>query len=268
MNNKALFQKLTSIILFSISSHSVSSFGMDCRQVLKPAVVNTGSARTLEDYTRAVVEENIADYIEQADRINARIKNLQESINRALSRFPNYGDQVFQLREKLTTLEVLDFESNIENIDEKLMSIEFSLDEMIEAALKDTRNENISDFKDLNNRWGRLIAGKKYNIEGVGYQSVVFTDAVINHFSERPLLGTRFLAAFSKSYVAVKGSTGLRRLPNIHTDFRDIKIIKSHGKTRIVGKLIGDTIHFFHIYESDKAYNTGHMDNLIENYQP
>lgn len=217
---------------------------------------------------RAILEERYSEYMERSDALNLRLKNLETELNLMTERFPDALQEVTRAKEELQTLtEINDFNRDLVAFESQLLKVEMRRDELMEQILKNIRNENITDFSDLNLRWQRLIANKEYHLQGVDYNKVRFSQQVIEHFSQNHVVGSRFLTALSKSYVATQNSSGLRRIPNIHADFRDIKVLKSGGKIRIIGRLIGDTIHFFYIYQSDKPYNHKAIEQIVDHYQ-
>lgn len=218
--------------------------------------------------SRIIIEERFAEYINKTDQLNARLISAKAELARLSQVHPGFAGEISEVASALPQKEVQDFDKDLDAIERVIRQAETGLDGVKEKIFKSVRNENINDFYDLNSRWQRLLPGKKYETAGVDYSHVTFSRDVIEHFKDDPLLGSRFLAALSKTYVAVKNASGLRRLPNIHADFRDIKLIKGHGKKRIIGRRVGDTIHFFTVYDSDRPYQDVPIRRLIENFQP
>ncbi len=217
---------------------------------------------------RVIVEEKMSDYVDRSDALNARIEEALETLGTIARRHPDRQQEADALRETLNSLEVRDFERNLDRRSQEVFKIEMQIDRVREEIATQRRRESIEDFYDLNNRWQRLIPDKTYNLDGVDYSKVSFTADVISHFSANPLLGARYLAALTKSYVAIKKESGLRRFPSIHPEMRDIKIIRRHGKIRIVGRLVGDTIHFFYVYASEKPYTNRQMEKIVDQFRP
>ncbi len=217
---------------------------------------------------RAIIEEKMSSYVNLSDALNARVYSVHELLDQLVRTAPETQDQVDHLQTQLRALEIKDFGEDLSQREENLFEIESQLDTLKEVVANRKKNEAIKYFYELNNRWHRLIPDKTYEISGIDYHGVLFTSDVIQFFSKNPVLGSRYLAAFSKSYVAVLGETGLRRLPSIHSEMRDIKIIRSHGKIRIVGRLIDGVIHFFYIYDSEKPYENQRLHQIVENYSP
>ncbi len=217
---------------------------------------------------RVIVEEKMSDYLDRSDALNARIEEALETLGTIARRHPEREPETEAWRETLNSLEVRDFERNLDRRSQEVFRIEMQIDRVREEIATQRRRDSIEDFYDLNNRWQRLIPAKTYNLEGVDYTKVAFTADVISHFSANPLLGARYLAALTKSYVAIKKESGLRRFPSIHPEMRDIKIIRRHGKIRIVGRLVGDTIHFFYVYASEKPYTNRQMEKIVDHFEP
>lgn len=217
---------------------------------------------------RAIIEEQIANYVSRSDSFNARLQEVRDGMRYIEVHSPEAQDQIENLHHKISDLEVKDFGADMDFLDKALFQIEVQLDLIRETAASLKQKESILDFLGLNNRWQRLLPNKTYRIAGVDYKGVRFSPEVVDYFAHNPLLGSRYLAALGKSYVAVLGESGLRRLPSIHPDMRDIKIIRSHGKIRLVGRLINGTIHFFHVYASEKPYDNRRMEQVIEHYHP
>lgn len=220
------------------------------------------------EYSRVIVEERMAEYINNSEATNERINSMKLRFQELAEMHSPIKSLVDEQIVKLEFLKISDFDVELDRIAAKLNEIEVSLDELTESTLKAVRNVDITQFWQLNDRWQRLIADKRYVLAGIDYTGVIFSKDVVDYFQKNPALGARYLAVLSKSYVAVKKASGLRRLPSIHPDFRDIKSIRSQGKLRIVGRLVGDTIHFFHIYDSEKGYNTVAMRRIVENFKP
>ena len=220
------------------------------------------------EFSRTIVEERMSNYIEKTEIVNKRIEDLESVFLELKEMSASNHKVVDEHLESLEALKVLDFDVDLTQISLELNGLELKLDALMESVLKAIRNEDITEFKRLNNRWQRLIAGKRYNLAGIDYKGVVFSKNVIDHFQKNLVLGGRYLTALSKSYVPIKKASGLRRLPTIHSDFRDIKSIRAQGKIRIVGKLIGDTIYFFHVHDSEKPYETKAIAKIIDGFHP
>ncbi len=222
------------------------------------------------EHVRVVTEAKIANYLDKTDSHNARIADMDASLTRISERSTSdIEKRVTALRTELRELEIKDFDRNLDRRSQALLLLEIKLDQLREDVAKRTRRESISDFFELNNRWQRLIPEKAYLLDGTDYKAVTFSDDVIAFFDNNPLLGARYLATLGKNrYVAVKKQSGLRRLPSIHPDFRDIKVIRSHGKIRIIGRLVDDTLHFFHVYNSDKPYDNKSIERIVEQFSP
>jgi uncharacterized protein (UPF0335 family) len=219
-----------------------------------------------KEYVENILEAQLSNYIDTTDRIDARIKELSDSISNFKK---HYGTNEVESAEMLDTIEgfrIQEFDQDLDTIEKKLSMISFNLDELIENALKTVRNENILHFHELNLRWRRLLPGKKYKIKGSDYSYVTFSKNITSYFTHDEKKGSRFLAVLAKSYVPVKASSGLRRIPDLHKDFRDIKLISSGGKIRLVGRIVNDTIHFFHIHDTTDAYRSSDIKKIIENF--
>jgi hypothetical protein len=143
----------------------------------------------------------------------------------------------------------------------------FTTENLLQEWSRQKQREDIEFFNQLDFQWDLLIAQKPYKLSGLDYDAVVFGAEVIAYFQRNLERGSFFLTALSKGYVAHKNSSGLRKINAIHPDFRDIKLLKHGGKVRLVGRLIGRTIHFFYVYDDDRAYDDGEMYRLIQRYQ-
>jgi hypothetical protein len=218
---------------------------------------------------RAVEDEKFSIYIEQSEALNLRRKDLQFKISDLKLRYPKSDSEISKLEEALNNIPTInDFDGDLNAVEASLRAIETSRDLLTEQILENVDLESISLFQDLNYRWERLLPMKAYELKGLDYSHVKFTKNVTDRFARNPIDGARFLSALSKSYVPMKNSSGLRKLPGLPSDFRDIKVIKAGAKIRIVGRLIGKTIHFFHVYESQLGYDNKAMTAIIQNYQP
>jgi hypothetical protein len=215
---------------------------------------------------RAIAEQNMEEYLNKSDAINFRIDEALNAVAQIEITSDKLKDALIDLNKKITELKINDFNLDIEEIQKNLFSLEMQIDQIREEVSQKLRNEAIENYADLNSRWQRLIADRTYNLKGIDYKKVSFSKEVIDFFSNDPVMGARYLSVLAKSYVAIKKESGLRRLPTIHPDMRDIKLIRSHGKVRIVGRLVGDTIYFFHIYNSEKAYDNKNMERIINNF--
>lgn len=143
----------------------------------------------------------------------------------------------------------------------------FAIDKLLQEWSRQKQRIDIEFFNQLDFQWELLLPQKAYKIKGLDYHSVVFSAEVIEFFKRNPERGSYFLAALSKGYVAHQNSSGLRKINSIHPEFRDIKLLKHGGKVRIVGRLVGGTIHFFSIYDQDRPYVTPEMHRLIQRFQ-
>ncbi len=217
-----------------------------------------------------VAEERFSEYVEKSDRTKARIERFHDDLETAQLLYNDHIDseKINDIKVRTPSEEMANDEAQLDNLIALLTRLEIELDSAIEAALKNKRNHDIVHFEELNYRWRRIIANKQYEVSGSDYSRVSFTKDVVSYFSKQQELGSRFLAALSKSYVSATKSSGLRSLPNIHRDFRDIKLIMKHGKYRIIGKLVGGTIYFFYVYHADRGYTITDMNKLIENFEP
>ncbi len=209
------------------------------------------------EYARLIVEAQIEGYINKSEELNARVERVIGSTHRRAERYSEHAEAYKRIREGAEALEVRDFDENLEKVEREISKLEIELDEVTEEVLRKIRNENIEDFEDLNHRWRRLLPNKAYSLEGADYSSVSFSAEVLSFFEKDQLTGSRYLTALSKSYVALKNASGLRSIPKIHQDFRDIKVLQK-GKIRIIGRLVGKRIYFFRIYNQDRRYN--HVD--------
>lgn len=219
-------------------------------------------------HTTAIVEEQFYEFIETSDELKARTAKLEENIEtfRASGMATNF-QHLDEMLNAIPNERLDDPDQDFEKLEREIFRLEAELDHLREEALKTKELLEITAFEDLNSRWERLLPNHPYTIEGSDYSRVLFEPRVISHLRNKTQLGTRFLAALSKSYVGHENQNGLRRLNQIHPDFRDIKVV-THGKIRVVGKLVGDTIHFFHIHEGDRKYNKAPTQRLIEHYHP
>ena len=220
------------------------------------------------EYSRVIIEEKMSGYMDRSESLNARVEELLVMSAKLAKRSPELKKEVEEIQESLDRQVVKDFDEDLDRKDIRIFQIEAQLEVLREGAAKKRRREVIEDFYDLNNRWQRLIPEKRYKIEGIDYTGVTFSKDVIDFFQKDPVLGARFLAAFTKSYVNMKQASGLRNFGTLHPQMRDIKIIRGHGKIRIVGKLVDGTIHFFHIHAKDEGYVQKHMQGLVENFEP
>jgi len=215
---------------------------------------------------RELIEEEMSRYVENVETLNRRV----ETVKAKLLDLDVREASGFELREslliELDELLVADFNEDIQVRFVKLDNLAIRIDQLIEATLRNNRNEAIEEFRELNNRWRRLIAGKSYKINGLDFDEVSFDKSVVDFFAKDMNLGSRFLVHLTLEYVAVRAQSGLRRFPSIHPQMRDIKIIKSHGKIRLVGKLIGRRIYFHYVYDSEKPYNNKDMKKKTEDY--
>ena len=143
----------------------------------------------------------------------------------------------------------------------------FAIDKLLQEWSRQKQRIDIEFFNQLDFQWELLLPQKAYKIKGLDYESVVFSAEVIEFFKRNPERGSYFLAALSKGYVAHQNSSGLRKINSIHPEFRDIKLLKHGGKVRIVGRLVGGTIHFFSIYDQDRPYVTPEMHRLVQRFQ-
>lgn len=219
------------------------------------------------EYTRTMIEERMNNYLDQASAINQRIEDIRLGINDVLHRYPQWSESVEGIRDSLVEIEVRDFDQDLSSLSQQIFQVEVAMNHLREQIADSIRKEGIDQFIDLNNRWDRFISGKKYELSGIDYKYVVFNQTVLDAFRKDHLLWSRYMITLQKSYVSLKKSSGLRRLPLIHHDMRDIKLIKAGGKIRIVGKLIGDTIYFFSVFNGE-AYQDGPMSHLVETYNP
>lgn len=218
---------------------------------------------------RAIEDEKYSEYINRSEILNMRRSSLEEKIFDLKTRYPQFQDEILKLEISLQKiLEINDFDNDLDFIENEINDLEVRRDLLTEKILETINKENIVHFEDLNYRWERLLPEKTYMLKGIDYNSIVFSKNVIEHFEYNMVVGARFLAALSKSYVAIKKASGLRKLQNIHEDFRDIKLIKTGSKIRIVGKLVGKTIYFFYVYEEDKPYDGRAIGQLVEKYRP
>lgn len=217
--------------------------------------------RTLED-------EKYSSYINLSDALNSKHKELEDKISDLKARYPKHETEILKLEKQLKEVpEIQDFKADLNIISEKLNQIEIQRDLLTEKILESVSKDNIKRFEDLNSRWERITPNKTYSLKGVDYDAVLFTKDVVAHFEHNGLTGARFLAALSKSYVAIKNASGLRKLSGIHDEFRDIKLIRHGSKIRLVGRMVGKTIHFFYVYEADRPYDNKAMAQIIENYK-
>lgn len=230
-----------------------------------------GLKRTLmhKKILNAIEDERYSSYIDRSEALNSKHKDLEFKILDLKNRYPKYIVEISKLETALGRIpEINDFDDDLDSIEKRLGALEVQRDELTEKILETVTKESIVHFEDLNFRWERLIPDKSYEVKGLDYNSVVFSKNVVERFQQQTLTGARFLAAFSKSYVGMKKSTGLRKLPALHIDFRDIKVIRTGNKIRIVGRLVGKTIYFYHIYEEDRPYDNKFMFHLIDNFKP
>ena len=143
----------------------------------------------------------------------------------------------------------------------------FAIDRLLQEWSRQKQRIDIEFFNQLDFQWELLLPQKAYKIRGLDYDSVLFSAEVVEFFKRNPERGSYFLTALSKGYVAHQNSSGLRKINSLHPDFRDIKLLKHGGKVRIVGRLVGGTIHFFSIYDQDRPYVTPEMHRLIQRFQ-
>lgn len=218
----------------------------------------------------AFLDAQFEEYVQESEQLNQRIKSLKQRFADLQSSFSLPLNQSESLATALSEIEeVHELDQNLSDQQKTVRALELQLDELIESVISQMEKERLKSLSDLNFRGHRLIADKAYSLNGIDYESVVFTADVVKFLISQPTEGARFLGALTKGYVAVKKTSGLRRLPNIHDDFRDIKVINSnYGKVRLVGKRVGSTIYFFYVYQSEKPYDSKLMRTKVENFNP
>jgi hypothetical protein len=150
----------------------------------------------------------------------------------------------------------------------ELERLQFNFEKTLHEFYRQKQKQEIDSVAELGAQWDLLLPQKNYQMNGSDFDSVVFSRDVIEYFQKNLERGSFFLTALSKGYVAHHNSSGLRRIPAIHPDFRDIKLLKHGGKVRIVGRLVERTIHFFFIYDHDQAYDDGEMRRVIQRFKP
>lgn len=241
---------------------------IDSQVVVDAQIIGIRNAVQLDARIRDIIDIKFSEYIDQVDQLNARRLALFEKVSTIRNEHPEIASKLNEIENAIPKKEIDDIDEDLIEAERKLSKIESELDRLFEDTLAEVEPEDINSLVGLNYRWERLRANKAYRADGIDYDNIVFSPAVVNFFKNDPRLGSRFLAALKKSYVAIKKSSGLRRLPGIHKDFRDIKMIRGHGKIRIVGKLIERRIHFFYIHDSEEAYKDAQMKSLIERFSP
>ena len=241
---------------------------LELKEVTDSQIIGIRNSVQIDARMRDIIEIKFSEYVDQVEQLNARRLALFEKVSSIRQEHPEIGEKLNAIENTIPKKEIDDFDEDLIAIESELSSLERELDQLFEDTLSHVEPEEINSLVGLNYRWERLRANKVYRANGIDYDDVVFSPTVVNFFKNDPRLGSRFLTALKKSYVAIKNSSGLRRLPGIHKDFRDIKLIRGHGKIRIVGKLINGRIHFFHIHDSEEAYKDAQMKALIERFNP
>lgn len=231
---------------------------------------------------RVIAEERLSQELIAIESFNERVALLQQDVMTSIELWRGASptgqhttetiDFDYFLR-KLRDLAVYDFTEGGSDGPEltrrrsDLANLEEAWFERYELFLTHQDNETIVDFEGLNFSWERLVPHRSYRFGSINadYTEVMFNKDVVDYFAHDPSLGSRFLAALSKSYVSNLGSSGLRRL-NIHPQFRDIKIVGGKGKKRIIGALVGERIHFFKVYDSEKTYDYEQIKKWVNQY--
>ena len=235
------------------------------------------------------MEELEDQTLELAEVLAMRLEMLESRIT--LSTFFEEGDnwdapfykETEPILEQIKTIDVADWLDRLTDLDNLITQIEIAADVIIEQFAGQQALEEIHGFHELNYSWERLLADKPYDMAvsidfvppidmglvGADFDDVTFSQSVIDEFKKDPSTGRRFLISLHKGYVGKKGSSGLRKgFTDLHPQFRDIKVLKHGGKIRIGGKLVGRTIHFFHIHKGDFGYRKKTIHPLMDNFRP
>lgn len=194
-----------------------------------------------------------------------------------------FSQQTKPILEQIQSIDVSDWFDRFHDLDNLITQIEVAADVIIEQFAGQQALEDIHGFYELNYSWERLLADKAYDMAvstdfvapidmglvGADFDDITFSQSVIDEFKKDPSTGRRFLISLHKGYVGKKGSSGLRKgFTDLHPLFRDIKVLKHGGKIRIGGKLVGRTIHFFHIHKGDFGYRKKVIHPLVERFKP
>lgn len=216
---------------------------------------------------REIAEIKIDHLLKRAEQLEELIEQLRNKARHIQTRYQHTSAEVEEALDGIPA-SVLDYpEEQFDHLAQSLTQMDIALDHILDREIQRVGKESIQEFEGLNHNWNLVIEGKRYHVAGSDYQYVVFHRDVLKHFDNQESFGDRFLTALGKGYVPIKNASGLRSISSIHKDFRDIKLI-TKGKTRIIGKLIGDTIHFFGIHHTDEAYKPAVVSRMIDEYQP
>ncbi len=211
------------------------------------------------------------------ESLNAQVEGLEQRLSWAkqetsylppaqaagwVARFDKYSERLAGLKSQ--ELSHAEWVSRTQALDRE----HFVIERLLQEWARQKQKLDIEFFTQLNFQWELLLPQKAYKVKGLDYDSVVFNENVIEFFAKNLERGSYFLAAFSKGYVPNQNSSGLRRIPAIHSDFRDIKLLKHGGKVRVVGRLVGRTIHFFSIYDQDHPYVYDEIHRMIQRFTP
>lgn len=225
-----------------------------------------------DEWARLREDKRFEDYLSQAETLNERYQVIEARLERrrALAVTKEDMEKVHEIEEAVSQGEVVELGLDLAQREEGLSRAERLLDELRETQQKVQDKEAITNFKDLDLDWSNIIPNRIYDFEGaIDFDKVVFTNRVVDYFSKDTSYGSRFLAFLSRAhYVVGKGASGLRALGSIHPQFRDIKILSKGVKLRLIGKLEGSTLYFFHVYDTGKPYNNPDIHRLVEDYNP
>lgn len=219
------------------------------------------------------LEENLA----AATALNEKIELITEEVEFALRIRQKLGadhqldDKISGILDKAQSLKIMDLEleSEAEANWNHVHNLHFELNQIIESILADHQKQSIVDFRELNFRWSRVLEDHAYKIEGLDFDEVIFGKETLDFFvRDTERLGDRFLSALEKGYVRQKGETGIRKAPDIHRDFRYLKVKKSHGKVRILGKIVGRKLYLFSIFNKDENFDQDKIRHLMNHFNP
>lgn len=216
--------------------------------------------------------------LQNIEGFNRRLLDLEESIKETqqgaaqlalASTHPHWVQMLDSSLLRLQELKITDLSPELfEARFAELERIHFNFEKVTRDISRLKEQSEIHTFAELGLQWELLLPQKVYALAGYDYSSVIFSKEVIDFFHKNPERGSYFLAALSKGYVSMQNASGLRRLANIHPQMRDIKVLKHGGKVRIVGRLIGKTLHFFHIYDDDRPYDDPEIRRVIQRFTP
>ena len=239
------------------------------------APVYNSYGKTASDFHHfyEITEQRLEENLNNALQLNSQIDALQADIQTALTAHSRleeemgFENRINEISSEAMSLRANDISTDMTTAESSvtLSRLHFELNHIIEKILKTSANEAIRSFSELNFSWQRVLPDHSYEIEGRDFDKVVFSDDVVKFFEkDGSRAGDRFLAAIAKGYVGLRNESGIRVAPDIHKDFRYLKIMKAHGKVRLLGKVEGRTLYFFDVFNRDENFDQVKIRHQVE----